>query len=291
MQSIEHGYLMAPTNLPLRATGAIPSPRHVLAAAAPHAVFGDTPAQWWWLPETLSYWLNSVDGDCVTASEAFARACSGILIQDATVQEWATQHGVLNGAVISDVLDWMVQQGFSQDGNVYGAGSKVAVDYTNDAALQNAISKGPVKIGVAAAQLQRAVGTKNGWFAPGFRKDTNYDHCVELCGYGTVGALAQALKVTVPAGISPTAQGYALFTWETIGVIGPQSMRNITCEAWLRTPTTVTRGTNPVPPDRVVTPVPPTPVPPNPIPPTPGRKTFSFGYDPSTGATTPVTVV
>jgi hypothetical protein len=252
-----------------RKTGARPSPRHVLAGATPHRIVGATPAAWIQLPQKLSMWLNDVDGDCVTAEEAFARACSGILIADATVQAWASAHGVLNGADLAEVLDWMAQKGFAQDGNLYGAGGKSSIDYTSAAVLQNAIYHGPVKIGVAAAQLQNVVGNGNGWFAVGFSTDQNLDHCVSLCGYGTLSWLAQQLGVSVPAGIDGTKQGYALFTWDTVGIIDAASMVAITGEAWLRTPTTVVVGANPVPADPVYTPVPLPPAPPIPVPPVP----------------------
>lgn len=254
-----------------RPTGAIASPRHVLAAAAPHRILGATPAQWCRIPKTLSYWKNDVDGDCVTAEEAFNKACSGILISDSVVLAWAGAHNALNGAVISEVLDWMARQGFSQDGNLYDDGSKASVDYTNDAQLQNAIYQGPVKIGVAAAQLQQSVSQSNGWFGLNFSRDANLDHCVALSGYGSMGWLAQQLGVTVPAGVDGNAPGYHLFTWNTIGVIDVPSMRAITGEAWSRTPPTIIDGTGTPTPDVVVTPPGPDPGPtPTPTPtPTP----------------------
>jgi len=102
-----------------------------------------------------------------------------------------------------------------------------------------------VKIIVAADQLENAYGTtggKTGWFAVGFHNDSQYDHCVSLCGFGTINWLAQQLHVLVPAGIDGTKPGYALFTWDSIGIIDPPSMLAITCEAWLRQPTTVTQA-------------------------------------------------
>ncbi len=176
---------------------------------------------------------------------------------------WAEAHNAVNGAVISDVLDQMHARGFSQDGNLYNAGSKSSIDYTNAALLQNAIAQGPVKIGVASAQLQNVVGPHNGWFATGFQQDPNLDHCVSLTGYGSLAWLAQQLGVTVPAGVDGSKPGYALFTWDTVGIIDVPSMLAITGEAWLRTPTTVTVGKNPPTPDPVYT---PPPTPPDPVP-------------------------
>ena len=43
----------------------------------------------------------------------------------------------------------------------------------------------------------------------------------------------------MPTGVDPSAAGYALFTWNSVGIIGQQSMVNITHEAWERQPTTV----------------------------------------------------
>ena len=95
--------------------GAIPSPRHKLAAATPHVIKGPTPARMLRHPSVLSFWLNDTEGDCVTAEEAFAKACwvPEIFITPVEVQEWANAHGVLNGAMISDVLDWMQTSGFA----------------------------------------------------------------------------------------------------------------------------------------------------------------------------------
>jgi hypothetical protein len=225
--------------------GAIPSPRHRLAGARPHVLSAQTPPNILYLPKTLSMWLNDVDGDCVTAEEAFAKACSipEILISDATVGAWATSHGVLNGAELTDVLDWMESGGFVQSSEIYNSGPPVSVDWTNSEILQNAISLGPVKIGVAADQLQNVVPDPptNGWIATGFTQDSNEDHCVSLCGFGTFGWISEKLGTILPAGINPSTPGYALFTWSSIGIIDEPSMLAITSEAWLRNPTTITR--------------------------------------------------
>jgi hypothetical protein len=229
-----------PTNL-LR--GAIPSPRQRLAAATPHIISGPTPQQVLYKPAKLSFWLNNQYGDCVTAEEAFAKACHDpeIFISDVEVEKWAKHNKVLNGANLVDVLDAMVSKGFQQGGRTYDDGPHTAVDWTNVAILQNAIAHGPVKIGVAADQLQAAVGDppQNGWFATGFKQDTKEDHCVSLCGYGSFSWLAGQLGVQVPKGIDGTTPGYGLFTWDSIGIIDDPSMVAITQEAWLRNPVTI----------------------------------------------------
>lgn len=226
-----------------RPRGARPSPRHILAAAEPHKVVGFTPAQWLVKPSRLSMWLNDIDGDCVTAEEAFAKACHSpeIFITDQTVQTWATANGVLNGADLFQVLQLMQHTGFSQDGNLYNDGPPNSVNWTDEATLRNAIVQGPVKIGVAADQLEAAVPNPpvNGWIATGFKKDYNEDHCVSLCGFGTMEWLSKQLAGRPPEGVKWSEPAYALFTWDSIGLIDIPSLLAITGEAWLRQPTTI----------------------------------------------------
>lgn len=234
-----------------RLRGARPSPRHRLASAMPHRIVGPTPAQWLWLPKTLSMWLNDVDGDCVTAEECFAKACSTpeLFITDATVLAWATANGVLNGADLTQVLDLMRASGFQQDGKLYNDGDKTAVDWTDAAVLQNAIAQGPVKIGVAADQLENVVPypATMGWMATDFQPDSNEDHCVSLCGFGTISWLWAMINEKVPTSlrqaqdvnVDGSQPAYALFTWDSIGIIDVPSMLAITGEAWLRNPVTV----------------------------------------------------
>ena len=225
------------------ARGAKPSPRSRLAAAAPHIAFA-APPNAITVPPQLSFWGNDVHGDCVTAEEAFAKACHSpeIFISQNDVITWATNHGVLEGAYLTQVLDFMQKDGFAENGSVYDDGPYYSVDWTDATTLQSAISMGPVKIGIAADQIEAAwqsTGGKTGWFATGFHTDDNEDHCVSLCGYGTIAWLAQELNAQVPPGVNGADQGYALFTWDSIGIIDVPSMQAITHEAWLRNPTTV----------------------------------------------------
>ncbi len=223
-----------------RLRGAFPSPRHRLASARPHKITMPTPPQFLWLPKQLSMWLNDTYGVCVTAEEAFAKACNlpEVFVPDVEVERWAAAHGVLNGADLVTVLDYMVNDGFHLGGGKGDDGPHVAVDWTDAAILTNAIAQGPVKIGVAADQLERVVPdpVKNGWLAIGFRKDDNLDHCVSLCGFGPMSWLGAQLGHT---GLLPAGDGYALFTWSTVGIIDVPSMVAITGEAWLRNPTTI----------------------------------------------------
>jgi len=228
--------------------GAIPTPRHELAAAMPFVpaagVLAAVPPNCLHRPERLSFWHNDKHGDCVTAEEAFAKACHNpeIFITDAEVEQWATSRGFYEGTAPIYVLKAMQQDGFQQDQNTYNNGTYRGVNWTDAATLQSAIASGPVKIGLAARQLDgpfQAHYGKSGWIAVGFQHDSEYNHCVSLCGYGTIDWLAQQLNTTVPSGVNRTQQGYAMFTWGSIGIIDVPSFLAITNEAWLRTPTTV----------------------------------------------------
>jgi hypothetical protein len=235
-----------PSKLKRRLRGAFPSPRHVLAAATPHVIRGQAPTNFLRKPSQLSMWLNDIDGDCVTAEEAFKCACHDpeIFISDTEVLAWATSRGVLNGAFLPQVMGMMHKHGFVQGGQVYGGGDHTSVDWTNESILQNAIWQGPVKIGVAGDQLENVVPNppSNGWFATGLKQDENEDHCVSLCGYGTIAWLAEQLGSSVlPNNVISTNPGYALFTWSSIGIVDVPSMLAITWEAWLRNPSVTIR--------------------------------------------------
>jgi hypothetical protein len=224
--------------------GASPSPRHELAAATPHIALPRVPANHLIHPSKLSVWHNDKHGDCVTAEEAFAKACHRpeIFITDDEVAKWAQGHGIYEGANLVEVLKLMQKAGFAQGGRTYDDGQYNSVNWTDDATLKSAISLGPVKIGVAADQLEtacQATDFKSGWFATGFHTDTKEDHCTSLCGYGSIEWLAGKLGAKIPAGMDETKPGYAMFTWGGIGVIDIPSLVAITGEAWLRHPTTV----------------------------------------------------
>ena len=223
-----------------RPRGAFATPRHMLLGATPHVPSGTQPTQFLRKPSKLSFWLNDVDGDCVTAEEAFKCACSDpeVFIFDGVVERWALSRDVLNGAFLPDVIGMMHHRGFEQEGLIYGDGQHVGVDWSNANILENAIWKGPVKIGVAADQLENTVPDPpvNGWVATEFTQDENEDHCVSLCGYGPFSWLAQELGGNVPSGMNGSTPGYAVFTWSSIGIIDRPSLLAICAEAWLRTP-------------------------------------------------------
>ena len=219
--------------------GAIPSPRHELAAAMPHVpdpTIAVPPSFLMW-PAQMSSWNNYVYGDCVTAEEAFAKATAApqTFIPLDTVVAWATAHGVLNGASLTGVLATMQTDGFPFNGAKYNDGPYNSVNWTNAGILQSAIySHGPVKIGVGAGEFQSnphglvTPGT-SGWAMYNYPKNEAEDHCTSLCGYGTFAELVALFKqhgvaVTVPAGM-PTGLCYAMFTWNSIGIIDQQSDR------------------------------------------------------------------
>src|SRR6516225_11965411 len=110
-----------PAGLPSPRRGAIAAPRSALAAAAPYAALVGAPPNFITIPQRISMWGNDVHGDCVTAEEAFAKACNNpeIFITDDEVIAWATNHGILEGATLYQVLQLMQSDGFSQDGSVY----------------------------------------------------------------------------------------------------------------------------------------------------------------------------
>ena len=259
-----------------RPRGGIPSPRHVLAAAYPHQLTANVPAFFSAIPPQLSMWLNDTDGDCVTAEEAFAKGTWSVMqglpdlfIPDSEVQSWASAGGFLNGAVLSDVLTAMTQTGFTVDGVQYTDGPAQSVNYPNWDVVTSALATGPVKIGVDADDIEAAVNTTNGasgWYGTGWSDIQNQDHCVGLCGYGTVAQCYQMLIATFPSVVMPSdvnasANAVLMFTWKSIGVVEFPSMVGVTGEAWLRTPTTPQQAG-------------PTPTPVNPTPtPTPGTIT------------------
>jgi hypothetical protein len=235
--------------------GAIPSPRHELAAAMPHVPdprISVPPAFLMW-PAQMSSWNNYIYGDCVSAEEAFAKiaAAPHVFIPEATVVSWATAHGYLNGATLTSVMNTMQTQGFPLNHKTYDDGKFNSVNWHNPAILQSAIySHGPVKIGVGAEDFQtnthgHVTPGASGWTMCNYPKNQPEDHCVSLCGYGNLKELVDLFhqhKVTVhPASGMPTGLCWAMFTWNSIGIIDNQSMLNMTYEAWIRSPVTIVK--------------------------------------------------
>jgi hypothetical protein len=264
--------LMAQNDLPLGSSGgspgkmrgARPTPRHKLAAAFPFKPTYAYPAQFAYVPAQLSMWGNSQYGDCVSAEEAFAKACNSpeIFIPENTVIAWARQHGFLNGADLGEVMDAMAKSGFPVSPNVFNDGPYQSVDFSTESVLQAAIATGPVKIGIDADALPSGAGNSNGWYSLGGGSYRNEDHCVSLCGYGPAAWLFQQLGVPLPSSLPSTTTGYLLFTWSTIGFVSHQWIMGTCGEAWVRNPTTIVEGPTPTPtPTPTPVPVPPTPTP------------------------------
>lgn len=243
------------TDLPKRMPrGAYPSPRHVLAGATPFApdLFAAPPPFFLMWPAQMSMWGNDVNGDCVTAEEAFAKAAAApkIYFSDEEVIDWARTHNALHGAGLAIVLDEMTAQGFPQDFTLYNDGPKLSVDWTNDAALQSAIfNNGPVKLGVGAGKFEngatgQVTAGSSGWTMYDYPTGQGEDHCVSLCGYGPLIELlvmfrVNGVELNIVEGM-PQGPCYAFFTWNSIGVVDRQSLINMTYEAWVRSPVTVT---------------------------------------------------
>jgi len=236
--------------------GAFPSPRSELAAATPHVP--DTniavPPSFLQWPVQMSSWNNLLYGDCASAEEAFSKATAAprIFIPEETVVAWATAHNYLNGAVITDVMKTLQTDGFPLGPITYIDGPYNSVDWTNAAILQSAIySHGPVKIGVGSDDFQTnpdgfVTQNASGWAMCNYPMNIPIDHCTSLCGYGTLEELVGLFKqhdvtVQAPNGM-PTGLCYAMFTWNSIGIIDQQSMLNMTYEAWIRNPVTIVSG-------------------------------------------------
>lgn len=243
--------------------GARPSPGHVLCGAQSFRPMFAPPAQVAWVPKKLDYWGNNQYGDCVTAEEAFAKACYGldgqgggkdneIFIETSVVVDWCRHNGYLNGADLGSVLQSMAKNGFQVGSQLYNDGPFHTVDYANEATLQAALAQGPVKIAIAADVLPSGAGSKQGWCVTGNKGGRNTDHSVSLAGYGPAGFLYEQLGVSLPSSLTATTPGYLLFTWSTIGFVDHAWIMGTCAEAWIRNPTTV--GVPPLAP-----PVPPTP--------------------------------
>ncbi len=253
------------------ARGAKPTPRHKLLAAPQYKASVAAPAQVAIVPKQLDMWGNDEYGDCVSAEEAFAKACYSpeIFIPAATVVAWAQKRGYRDGADLTEVMDSMRSDGFVVGTQKYNDGGYASVDYSTESVLQNAIAAGPVKIGIDADALPSGAGNDQGWYALGKGSFRNEDHCVALCGYGTATYLYGQLGVPLPAALTGKS-GYLLYTWSTIGFVDHAWIMSTVGEAWVRSPTTV--GVPPLAP-------PTPPVPPVPPGPTPGAVTITLTTD------------
>lgn len=224
----------------------------------------------------LQMWGNNQYGDCVSAQEAFAKACCGIQISDQDLIAWAGKHDLLNGANLPDVMDLLKQDPIVVNGHRYGDGGYQSVDFTDESAVCSALAtnKAPLNIAIDHSALPQGAGNQMGWYSLNLNsRYTSYDHCVGISGYGPASFMFPLYGAQVPAGVDPNKIVFGLFTWETIGLIDVSWLRAACSEMYVRNPTTTTDGV--AGPDPIVVPgpdpVPPTPVPPTPNPtPTPG---------------------
>lgn len=225
--------------------GARPTPRHKLLRAVPHVPTLAPPPQFAIVPKQISIWGNSTHGDCVSAEEAFAKAAWSTMcgfpetfIPDDVVVSWASAHGFLEGADLSEVMDAMAKGGFTVGGTTYGDGSHAGVDYSDEAVLQSALCTGPVKIAIDADALPSGAGNAQGWYSVSTGHFGSTDHCVGLSGFGTADYLYGQLNVPLPSGLPGSTPGYLLFTWSTIGFVTHGWLMGTCTEAWVRSPTT-----------------------------------------------------
>ncbi len=242
-------------------TGMTSTPKQRMLAAAramPFIATTTPPETFGYFPEQRDMFGNDRYGDCVTAEEMFTKTCTNPEIdidQLSTVGiAWARSHGVLNGASLDEVCDWMVEKGFQIGPQLYNDGPWASVDYSNDTLLKAAIYEGgPVKIAIPASRLPGGAGSSDGfWSLNG--SGGGSDHCVALNAYGTAQYIFDKLKKPLPSGLPAQTFGYALYTWSTIGFVGPGWVHGVLDEAMVRKPTTV--GIPPLAPP--IPPIPPT---------------------------------
>lgn len=204
-------------------------------------------------PIKMSYWGNNHYKDCVSAEEAFAKSCADphLFIPDDTLIGWARRYSYLNGATLPSVMTTMNKEGIEFNLSTVLDGAYSYVNFKSSADLQNAICNfGPVKIGIGSEFLDtgrspvigKVTSGESGWTLYNYPAVKAQDHCVSICGYGNLNDLIAKFKeygvnVKTQKGM-PETLCYAIFTWNSIGIIDEQSMLNMTFEAWIRNPVT-----------------------------------------------------
>jgi hypothetical protein len=229
-------------------SGEFPTPNHELAAAQPYRAAGVAPESFLAWPIEIGFWGNQKVGDSMWAEEAFAKACAEpmVFIPTDVVESTSRECGSSNFA------EFMQTHGFQMAGKAYLDGPFNSVDWTNAAALNDAIvNVGPVKIGIASSNLLsgphgQVTSGSSGWAIYGLPADQLQNQCASLCGYGPLAVLVDlferhGVNANLPAGM-PTGLCYAMFTWGSIGIVDRQSLMNITGEAWVRNPTTIVKN-------------------------------------------------
>jgi len=229
-------------------SGEFPTPNHELAAARRYRASGGAPESFINWPTRIGPWADESASNSSWAEEAFAKASAGpkVLIPHNVVLSTSRECGSSNFAA------FMQTHGFQMEGKAYLDGPFNLVNWTDSEALNGAIAKvGPVKIGVASANLGSnpqghvTPGT-SGWAIHGLPTGQPENHWAGLCGYGPLTALIDlferhGVNVKLPSSM-PTGLCYAMFIWDSIGIIDRQSLMNITGEAWIRNPTTIVKN-------------------------------------------------
>jgi hypothetical protein len=223
-----------------------PTPNHELAAAQPYKAVGGDPESFLVWPIEVGIGGREKVSNSNWAEEAFAKACAepGVFVPTDVVLLTARK------CASSNFAQFMQTHGFQMNGTAYLDGPFNSVNWTKTAVLNDAIAKvGPVKIGVAAGNLVcaapygRVTPETSGWAIYGLPVDQAENYCASLCGYGPLAALLSLFEqcgvmVNVPSGMPP-GLCYAMFAWDSIGIVDRQSLMNITGEAWVRNPTTI----------------------------------------------------
>lgn len=228
-------------------SGTFPTPNHELAAARPYGSVGSAPESFIAWPTQLGPWQTDQVENSSWEEEAFAKACAEphVAIPRDLILSTARECGSSNFA------KFLRTHGFQMGARAYLDGVFNSVDWTNAADLNGAIANlGPVKIGVASASFSahqgRVTPGTSGWAICDLPMSQPGDHCASLCGYGPLVAIIDhfekhGINIKVPSDM-PTGLCYAMFSWDSIGIIDQQSLINITGEAWVRNPTTIVKN-------------------------------------------------
>jgi hypothetical protein len=228
-------------------SGMLPTPNHELAGASPYQAAGPAPASFLAWPAGIDLWRDEQPSDSNWAEEAFAKACAEpkVIIPPPLVLLAARACGV------SNFSEFLQTHGFQMAGTAYLDGPFYSVDWTDPAVLHTAIAHaGPVKIGISSAALAagrqgQVTPGKSGWAVHGLSAGQREDHWASLCGYGPLPALADLFArhetpVCLPHEM-PTDLCYAMFIWNSLGIIDRRSLAAVTGEAWVRNPTTIVK--------------------------------------------------
>ncbi len=231
---------------PFLPTGRLPSPNAELADATPYQE-RSAPPSFLNLPSRKVHWHTDTTEDSFWVEEAFAKACAEpqILITNGKLLETAKKCGTNNFSY------FMQTHGFEVEDRAYLDGQFLAVNWADPVILQSAIAKlGPVKVGIKAKNLLThqhglVMPGVNGWALYAYPPGLTKDHWASLCGFGLLRDLVtlfeqKGIKVNVPTGM-PNGICYALFIWNSIGIIDEQSLLNMTNEAWVRNPVTLVK--------------------------------------------------